>query len=69
MKRVESPLIGTCALSFIAGAMVIGALPVLSAVRSLNEFDSDNDPHGEHDFGIIKNRWRAVLSQNRLLRT
>lgn len=24
---------------------------VINAVREFNEFNADNDPHGEHDFG------------------
>jgi Protein of unknown function (DUF3768) len=27
---------------------------VVHAVRSYAEFDCDNDPHGEHDFGAVK---------------
>jgi hypothetical protein len=38
----------------------VAALPesitaqVLQRVRSFNEFDGDNDPHGEHDFGAFE---------------
>jgi hypothetical protein len=27
---------------------------LLGAVRSFSEFTEDNDPHGEHDFGLIE---------------
>lgn len=27
---------------------------LLSALRTINEFSADNDPHGEHDFGAIE---------------
>lgn len=26
---------------------------IIGAVRSFNQFDEDNDPHGEHDFGAF----------------
>lgn len=26
---------------------------VISMVRSFDDFNEDNDPHGEHDFGVI----------------
>ena len=38
----------------------VAALPenelaqLLERVRSFDDFTSDNDPHGEHDFGTIK---------------
>ena len=37
----------------------IGALPdhvrgeIIAAVRAFKQFDADNDPHGEHDFGSL----------------
>ncbi len=50
--------------TFIGGKVVmtaaVDALPidvkarVLQHVRSFKEFDTDNDPHGEHDFGNFK---------------
>lgn len=27
---------------------------ILAAVRAFDSFDTDNDPHGEHDFGVIE---------------
>lgn len=27
---------------------------LVSLVRRFNDFSADNDPHGEHDFGIVK---------------
>lgn len=49
--------------SFSGGRVVvttgIAALPeasraaALSAVRSFDAFYTDNDPHGEHDFGVV----------------
>ena len=50
--------------TFIGGKVMmtaaVDALPVdvkanvLQKVRSFNEFSTDNDPHGEHDFGSFK---------------
>jgi hypothetical protein len=50
--------------TFVGGRVVmtqgVEALPVdnkvklLAAVRSFNDFDKDNDPYGEHDFGSIE---------------
>ncbi|WP_237480602.1 DUF3768 domain-containing protein [Lichenibacterium dinghuense] len=37
----------------------VGALPdrvraeVIAAVRTFDRFDADNDPYGEHDFGVV----------------
>lgn len=49
--------------SFVGGAVMItpgvAALPdddraeLLAAVREFDLFDYDNDPHGEHDLGIV----------------
>ena len=49
--------------SFIGGVVVVTAgfesLPadrrclILAKVRAFDQFDEDNDPHGEHDFGLI----------------
>lgn len=39
-----------------AGVIALGqdALPaILAAVRSFTAFTTDNDPHGEHDFGTL----------------
>ncbi|GJE12238.1 DUF3768 domain-containing protein [Methylobacterium longum] len=48
--------------SFSGGRVVmsagVAALPsvaraaLLAAVRGFDRFDADNDPHGEHDFGV-----------------
>ncbi len=27
---------------------------IVAAVRSFDRFDEDNDPHGEHDFGVLE---------------
>jgi Protein of unknown function (DUF3768) len=50
--------------SFVGGRVMmtagVDALPdaekatLLSAVRSFDAFDRDNDPHGEHDFGSFE---------------
>jgi hypothetical protein len=50
--------------SFIGGVVVVTAgfesLPadrrrlILAKVRAFDQFDEDNDPHGEHDFGLIE---------------
>lgn len=49
--------------SFTGGRVVVtagvGALPdilraaIIVAVRTFDDFDADNDPHGEHDFGAL----------------
>jgi hypothetical protein len=49
--------------SFVGGTVVVTAgFKSLSAdrrhsiptkIRALNDFNEDNDPHGEHDFGLI----------------
>lgn len=33
---------------------------VLIRVRLFNDFNEDNDPHGEHDFGIFKHRGETL---------
>ena len=50
--------------SFIGGVVVITAgfesLPadrrcrILTMIRAFDQFNEDNDPHGEHDFGLIE---------------
>jgi hypothetical protein len=50
--------------TFLGGKVMltagVDALPpefkacVLSKVRDFNEFSTDNDPHGEHDFGAFE---------------
>ena len=49
--------------SFLGGRVVVTAsiaalgddrcATIFEVVRSFDSFDRDNDPHGEHDFGII----------------
>jgi Protein of unknown function (DUF3768) len=44
----------------------VAALPledqiaICRKVREFNAFDDDNDPHGEHDFGIVKHGGSSV---------
>ena len=33
---------------------------IITLVRSYSDFNPENDPHGEHDFGVIKNRGETV---------
>jgi hypothetical protein len=50
--------------SFVGGTVVVTAgfesLPsdprrsILARIRAFDNFDEDNDPHGEHDFGLIE---------------
>jgi hypothetical protein len=50
--------------SFFGGVVVITSgfesLPsdsrrlILARIRAFDNFDEDNDPHGEHDFGLIE---------------
>jgi hypothetical protein len=37
----------------VAGLPEALTAQVLQRVRAFDQFDGDNDPHGEHDFGII----------------
>lgn len=40
--------------SFVGGrVMMIASVSALGAVRSFDSFDRNNDPHGEHDFGMV----------------
>ena len=43
-------------LAITAGIIALGnhaVHAVLEAVRSFDQFTSDNDPYGEHDFGVL----------------
>jgi hypothetical protein len=50
--------------SFLGGVVVLAAgfesLPadlrhsILARIRAFDNFNEDNDPHGEHDFGLIE---------------
>jgi hypothetical protein len=50
--------------SFVGGTVIVTAgfdslsadrrHSVLTKVRAFDQFDEDNDPHGEHDFGLIE---------------
>jgi hypothetical protein len=50
--------------SFVGGVVVVTAgfesLPaerrrgILAKIRAFDEFDQDNDPHGEHDLGLVE---------------
>jgi hypothetical protein len=52
--------------SFVGGTVVVTAgfeslsvdrrHSILAKIRAFDEFDEDNDPHGEHDFGLIEGR-------------
>jgi len=33
----------------------------VSKVRTFTDFNEDNDPHGEHDFGIVEASGRRVF--------
>ena len=47
-------LIG-CNVMLTSGVQALGRLPdVLAAVCSFDEFNADNDPYGEHDFGSFE---------------
>ena len=44
-----------CKVMLTSGVQALGRLPeVLAAVRSFGDFNADNDPYGEHDFGSIE---------------
>lgn len=38
-----------------------GRLALLEAIRSFSDFNPDNDPYGEHDFGSIKLNGRTFF--------
>jgi Protein of unknown function (DUF3768) len=50
--------------SFVGGTVVVTAgfaslsadrcHSILAKIRAFDKFDEDNDPHGEHDFGLIE---------------
>jgi len=50
--------------SFVGGTVVVtagfGSLSadrrhtILASIRAFDQFNEDNDPHGEHDFGLIE---------------
>jgi len=47
-----------------AGVAALGAerlAHLLRLVRSFDLFDADNDPHGEHDFGMIEDQGERFL--------
>ena len=44
-----------CKVMITQGIQQLGRLDeILMAVRQFKNFNSDNDPHGEHDFGKIE---------------
>jgi hypothetical protein len=44
-----------CRVLLTSGVQASGRLPeVLAAVRSFDDFNGDNDPHSEHDFGGVE---------------
>ena len=60
IRELNDRLRTTCVGGAIVCTQGVAALPeetrrrVMAAVRSFDAFDSDNDPHGEHDFGSIE---------------
>lgn len=45
----------------IAALPVRDQLQILDLVQSFNEFSSDNDPHGEHEFGSIEHGGNKIF--------
>ena len=46
------------------GIIALGAkrqMAILSAIASFNEFDVENDPYGEHDFGALTVQGERIL--------
>jgi hypothetical protein len=39
----------------IAGLSLDRQRTILAAIRAFDQFDTDNDPYGEHDFGALTN--------------
>jgi len=62
--------------SFVGGTVIVTAgfdslsadrrHSVLTKVRAFDQFDEDNDPHGEHDFGLIEEGDVRCLVMGRL---
>ncbi|GJE42186.1 DUF3768 domain-containing protein [Methylobacterium soli] len=53
---------GTLMLS--AGIVALGRerqQAILSAIAAFDDFNSDNDPHGEHDFGALEAAGKCVF--------
>jgi hypothetical protein len=42
---------------------------VLERVRTFEAFSADNDPYGEHDFGVIDDCGPKIFLEDRLLRS
>lgn len=36
---------------------------LIKLVKNLNDFSRDNDPYGEHDFGVINLRMKSITSK------
>lgn len=54
-QRTSGPSVGTWLVT--AGVQALGAAAVGQAIAEVQRFDvftPDNDPYGEHDFGIFK---------------
>ena len=46
------------------GIIALGAkrqMAILSAIATFNNFDADNDPYGEHDFGALTVEGERIL--------
>lgn len=48
----------TCGVNATGPAFVTKAV---AAMRAFTEFDADNDPHGEHDFGAVEVEGRNLF--------
>ena len=50
---------GLCACPVMTqGALMLEPFELIQAVRKFNDFNKDNDPYGEHDFGSLD--WHGV---------
>ncbi len=51
-------------LMMTRGIIALGAkrqMAILSAIAAFNDFDADNDPYGEHDFGALEVEGERIL--------
>ena len=51
-------------IMFTQAVLALGAeaqSQILEALRRYDDFDSDNDPYGEHDFGMITVQGQEIL--------
>ena len=53
LRRGQDPSGRVMITQGISAAGEVFVRDVIKAVQSFEDFDADNDPHGEHDFGAL----------------